>query len=124
MIHYDYSPRVLVISDRASIDVAAELTAMEAVGNALAQLRDQESRLRVIHWASERFQAMSRTHEPVAAGSPGPALTLDAPDELLTGLSTHVRAEPPHIIEDLPFDSLVQDFTADLMHFAIEWQRA
>jgi len=51
--------RSVVLTDRRATDadnVTDEVEAIRAVGRALAQLPDAASRIRVLRWASERFQ--------------------------------------------------------------------
>src|SRR5438552_1765351 len=108
----------LMVGDSVFSHVGAELAAMQAVGNALAMLPDHEARLRVIRWASERFQAAARAQG--MAVPPDPTLALDGIQDLLSKLSTHVKGE----IDNEEPESLVQGFDGNYKRFAIEWQRA
>jgi hypothetical protein len=60
-----------------SDDISDELSAILAVGKALASLNDPEARLRVLRWANERFNA-SASLEDAAAPAPVPAVAVDS----------------------------------------------
>jgi transcription elongation factor Elf1 len=93
--------RSAVLIDRRASDtdtVTDEIEAIRTVGRALAQLPDAASRVRVIRWASERFQidlavvaasAAGAATAPGAASAPphdavDPTLSMDGVDDFFT----------------------------------------
>jgi hypothetical protein len=52
------------IADSTLDALAAELAAMQLIAKALSSVRDHETRLRVLSWAHERFNAASALEQP------------------------------------------------------------
>lgn len=121
-----------------SEELNAELAAIQAVGLILAELRDQESRKRVLRWAFDHFQ-MEAFSDPRGAGSAVAApeehrvrkdndtLSLDGlilfadrdePDEIA---EFPVR-ERPSVAADQSLESLVQGFVANFQRVALQCQ--
>src|SRR5467141_2007569 len=58
MVHYMTNPQgvgITLAEPAAPGDVQMELEAMQVVGSAIGGLRDHDARLRILHWAMERF---------------------------------------------------------------------
>ena len=118
----------------ATDGLARELAALEAVGRALAQLQDVESRARVLRWATERFDAPHPRPADAAQRPAGdPTLAVDDLTEMFEGARTdddgaRVVTPPPEPQAprrpDAPLDSLVRSFAVDLRRAGQEWQRA
>lgn len=90
-------------------EVTAELEALQAVGQALANLGNPESRQRVLRWASERFQLEPFVSVPViAVGVEAAAIVTEPYGELslegvadLFGARGHVQMEAAADLETL-----------------------
>lgn len=54
-------------ADSTTDAVSAELAAMHAIAAALARVRDPQARLRVLRWATDRFQASTTAGVPPQA---------------------------------------------------------
>ena len=118
----------------ATDGLARELAALEAVGRALAQLQDVESRARVLRWATERFDAPhARSAEAAERPADDPTLAVDDLTEMFEGaraggggtpvVTPPLERQAPHRA-DVPLDSLVESFAVDLRRAGQEWQRA
>ncbi len=100
-------------------DVSTELAAMQAVGNALAQLPDNQSRVRVLRWATDHVRrSEARVHpgmrlhlvpapEPEAArpapqASEDPIVAIDGLADLFPSLGVHIRQNRER--DDLSFN--------------------
>jgi len=61
MVHHMTKRRLVGITpaDTVPDDIEMELAAMEAVGTAIGELRDADARLRILRWATERFDPHS-----------------------------------------------------------------
>jgi len=106
MVVYDVSPPRRP-DDRD--DVAAEANAILAVGRALATL-DPETRLRVLRWANERFNASAAAEQAPAASSP----SARSADSMLSIEGVHAFFEPsltPHEANDSPHEIAHEDFS-------------
>jgi hypothetical protein len=119
----------------ADDELNAEIDAMQTIARALLRVGDPRTRLRVLRWTNERFNAApaAMAAMPVAAAVnarpavvPDPMLTVDAlelfpdpaaemPASNAVGVSAPV--EPP-------LDSLVRGFASDFRALALQWQRA
>jgi len=75
------------IADSTLDALATELGAMQVIGQALGSIRDRETRLRVLAWAHERFNAApAAAPRPVRSATPAadedPTLSVDSLYEL------------------------------------------
>jgi hypothetical protein len=122
-----------------AIEVSTELAVMQAVGNALAQLPDAESRLRVLQWAADRVRI---AHEQVLLSpcslDPAPSdqmIPMEASGEAIPNLAIHIRqggdlvwtADGPiacSVDHDESVDVLMRALAAAFGRFAIDWRRA
>lgn len=124
-------------------DVSTELAVMQAVGNALAQLPDNEARVRVLRWATDRVRRSqshsslvavpSDTPAPAPRRSSDPMLSLDGVSDLFPNFGVHIRQDldeddglsftgfgKEETVE--PLDALIRSLASDLGEFAIAWQ--
>jgi hypothetical protein len=123
-------------------DVSAELAVMQAVGNALAQLPDNDARIRVLRWATDRVR---RSQPPLhlaparatAAAAPrqaaDPIVSIDGLADFFPNLGVHIRQtreDDTLTLADAgedapePLDTLIRTLAEDLGQFAIAWQHA
>ena len=111
----------------------AELSVMQAVAVALAQLDDQETRARVLRWATERFcrivplPVVSRQGPSAKADAPQlPSDSAPAPDD---GLSVSALGElfgpdEPHREQSQSVNGVLCEFVADFQNIVHEWNAA
>jgi hypothetical protein len=119
------------MSPPADDDGAEEINVMRVVGRALAQLPDAQSRMRVLRWATERFQVvptasvLSSTPDPLPH-SADQALSVDGMEGLFAdaGDVVEVRkvAAPTRRAVPERLESLVEGFVSDFQRVAIQWQ--
>ena len=114
----------------------AELTAMRAISEALEPLKDDETRARVLTWASETFGLKAAARPSAArASSPGPeALNGDRDLSLSeSDLESFFVAREPASPEPVPAGpqdeaqpvvSMIHGFVADVQQLARDWQGA
>jgi hypothetical protein len=131
-------------------DVSTELAVMQAVGNALAQLPDNDSRVRVLRWATDRLQrseAALRLATPARPAAPAwppargpqaadPIVSIEGLAELFPNLGVHIRQNRQDDTLTLidganqdqeeaePLEALIRTLAEDLGQFAIAWQHA
>jgi transcription elongation factor Elf1 len=115
---HDCDERFVMLVDRRASDadnMTDEVDAIRTVGRALARLRDDASRVRVLRWAAERFQieaALAPAVAPTAAAAvttatdEGPDLTLS-----MDGLSDLFPARKEQ--------DRTQEFDPDLLTFPV-----
>jgi hypothetical protein len=115
-----------------STGLQAELSAMEAIAVALAQLADEETRARVLHWAGERFcrsipvvitlQAPSARADALQLPS-NPAQAAD--DGLsVSALGELFGPDEPHRDQPQSVPGVLREFVADFQNIVHEWNVA
>ena len=125
----------MVIYGTASDTLTEELSAMQRIAVLLATL-DEPARLRVLHWAIERFHGdlHGALRAPLPAAPPGAAVTADEPpDETLSVSSLTDLFDPrgpgaPEApAEDTPrraVSGLLSEFVAEFQDVVREWNAA
>lgn len=132
-------------SGRLDVELEQELTAMQAVGRALASVSDPAVRARVLQWAVERFGAQTDVTASTSGPSAAPPsggdgdLTLDGVQWLFDGHAAGRRdsddepdPRPPlgpvlHRREHADasgLETIVHSFVDDFRRLAQEWQSA
>jgi hypothetical protein len=117
-------------------ELNAELDAMQTIARALLRVGDPHTRLRVLRWTNDRFNAVPAAiaaTSPAAAAAnarpavaPDPTLTLDAL-ELFPDTAAEMPATNMVVVSasvEPPLDSLVRGFASDFRALALQWQRA
>jgi hypothetical protein len=120
----------------ADDELNAELDAMRTIARALLRVGDPQTRLRVLRWTNERFNAApaAMAAMPVVAAAvnprpavvPDPTLTVDAL-ELFPDTAAEMPAANAMVVSaslEPPLDSLVRGFASDFRALALQWQRA
>jgi hypothetical protein len=110
----------------------AELSAMQAIAIALAQLEDEVTRARVLHWANERFCQTAVVASPVAPEAPSavvgaPRLRAEAaPDDGLSVSTLEAMFGGPkaHREPSQSVNGLLREFVADFQDVVQEWNAA
>jgi len=104
---------------------------MQAIAVALAQLEDEETRARVLHWATERF-CRTVPVVPVVTG-PAPSALADvpqlpsspapAPDDGLSvsALGEMFSSHQPDREQSQPVNGMLREFVADFQSIVHEW---
>ena len=152
MVHHMTKRQLVGITpaDTVPDDIEMELAAMDAVGTAIGELRDADARLRILRWATERFDPHSaRTPKnslmPQAARADLDDVSVDNLDGLFESDAPVVKIGPRSMESiDEPFeidapvvntapqsgrsqpglDSLFRDFVAEFQQLASEIQSA
>jgi hypothetical protein len=114
----------------ADDELNVELDAMQTIARALIRVGDPHTRLRVLRWTNERFNAAAPVLAAAAdagpAVAPDPTLTVDAlelfPDVAAEMPAAHAAALSAAV--EPPLDSLVRGFASDFRALAVQWQRA
>ncbi len=113
------------------MDISAELAVMQSVGNALAQLPDAESRLRVLRWAADRVriaeqQALAqRPQDPRGGDEAFPALAIHIRQDMDGEALDVTPAERRRLCAgDESLDTLIRTLAAELGQFNIDWRSA
>jgi transcription elongation factor Elf1 len=119
-----------------SQDVANEVQVMLTIARALMELRDPESRTRVLRWATDRIHvdqtvAHSVTSPHRAPTPADPDLAIDEIQDLFADSKANSKANianaepaPAKRHADGGVESMIRSLAADFRRLAIEWQGA
>lgn len=112
--------------DDSNDDVLKELEAMTTIARVLGMLEQPAARLRVLRWASEKFQLAEGdlfVRLPATAGNPTAASEVNV-DELLDIFEVDKPAAAEQVRGKEPLDALVRELAADFQRLALEWHGA
>ena len=129
MVHHMTKRQLVGITpaDTVPDDIEMELAAMDAVGTAIGELRDADARLRILRWATERFDPhFSRTPKnslmPQAARADLDDVSVDNLDGLFDNDAPVVNAGTQSGRSQPELGSLFRDFVSEFQQLASEMQ--
>jgi hypothetical protein len=118
---------------------------MQTIGDTLARLPDNETRVRVLQWATARLRKASeqattagsipvRAPQPVSPASKDPIVSIEGLTEMFPNLALRIRRDQDENLRfdglderrasPEPLDRLIRTLADDLGQFAVDWQRA
>jgi len=119
-------PTPFVRPERLDVTIKNELAAMEAIAAALAQLDNDETRTRVIHWAMSRFTHAApavTAAAPIPASSPTPAPSVAARAASDDGLSVSTL-DDLFAAREKSTGGMIHEFVTEFQGIVHEWNAA